>query len=151
MSQTIQSVRDGKPDFSIVDDDPNQKVHVIKLTMYDGEIGNLYIETDDDELREAIEEFDGANHDRERLSYYSSEDIALRVRDRLRTLAVRNQILELAKKKKELVPLIEEIRRLEGSVDLNDFPMLGLDRKKQDAERQLSELEAEFSKIVARE
>lgn len=136
--------------FEVVDDDPNEDIHVRKMVLPDGEIGNIYVEIDNPELKKAIEMFDGVHHEKEKLSFFSNEEVALSIRDRLRSIDTKERILELANRKKPLVLEMEELERLANEVDLDDFPILKLNERKQDIERRLEEIEQEFEKLIAR-
>lgn len=135
--------------WSVVDDDPAELIHVMKTTKPNGEIDHLYVRVDE-ELDRAIGIL-GATSEKgeEKLNEYSSLDVALAVRDKLRKLAVRDQILELAKKKLEVAAELDAISKLEKTSAPDEFIESGLAKEKQELEEQFASFEKEFDRIIA--
>ena len=105
-SSLLQSLRE-KPDgrFQIIDDNPSQPTHIVQSK--DG--SNIYIETENPELKDALTPFDGENHEKEVLSFISNLELARSIRDKLRQADIIAKLKELAARKRDLEREIEQI------------------------------------------
>lgn len=123
--------------WTVIDDDPAEKVHVWRHTS-----GGHYVNVEG-ELGRAIGIFSADNKLR-----HLSLAIAMEVRDRLRTAAVRDQILELAKKRLEIAEEQTALNNLKSKANPAEFDESGLSKDEEAYDKQVQELARQLDQII---